>query len=123
MEKSVARKVGKMMSVGFTLPIATRTATREEGNSCKEVAFKTKNIAEAYSEFSVLFNNCAACTPYGVAAPEIPKTFTDKFIQTAERAASSSVLSKRLAAGFKILETPRVTPLSSHSFINPIQTA
>jgi ribonuclease R len=53
-EKTDVNRVGRIISVGAPLPIATRTATSEVGKSCKEVAFKTKNIADENSAFSVL---------------------------------------------------------------------
>ena len=47
-ENAVASRVGKIISLGFALCKATRTAIMDEGKICKEVAFKTKNIAEEY---------------------------------------------------------------------------
>ena len=111
------------MSVGLALCIATRTATREEGKICKDVALSTKNIADEYSALSVLSKSCAALIPYGVAAPEIPKRLTDTFILTADKDCSSSVFSKCLRAGLINRETPRATPLSSHKRMSPIHTA
>ena len=62
-EKADVSRVGRIISVGALLPIATRTATKEEGKTCKEVAFKTKNIADENSALSVLSKSCAVRTP------------------------------------------------------------
>ena len=55
--------VGKIISVGAALPIATRTDTMEVGIICKEVALSTKNIAEENSALSVSSKSCAVFTP------------------------------------------------------------
>ena len=119
----MVRRVGRIMSVGAAEFKAVRTAIMEAGKICKEVAFSTNNIAEAYSAFSVRSKRLAALIPYGVAAPEIPNRLTEKFIQAASRASLSSVFKSRFAMGFNKRETPRATPLSSHTFIKPNQTA
>ena len=62
-EKIVVSKVGKIMSAGAALCREVRRVTIEAGNSCKEDAFNTKNIAEAYSACSVLSSNFAALMP------------------------------------------------------------
>ncbi len=112
-----------MISFGFALFIATRTAIIDAGNSCKEVAFNTKNIAEEYSAFSVLSSKFAALIPYGVAAPEMPSRLTERFIHAASSVFSSFVFRILDATGFKRRDTPRATPLSSHTFISPSHTA
>ena len=53
-DEQEARKVGKIISAGATLPKAVRMPTTEVGISCKEVAFNTKKVAEEYSASSVL---------------------------------------------------------------------
>ncbi len=87
-----------------------------------DVAFNTNSILEEYSASSDLSKSLAAQIPYGVAAPEMPSKLTDIFIQTASSVCGSSVLKIFRANGFKILETARETPLSSHTFISPNQT-
>ncbi len=62
-ENTVVRSVGKIISVGDALPMETRMAMMDAGISCKEVAFRTKNIAEAYSACSVLSKRLAALMP------------------------------------------------------------
>ncbi len=115
--------VGTRIFKGLALFKATRTPIIEVGISCKEVAFKTKNIADEYSAFSVLSRSFALSMPKGVPAPEIPSRLTDKFILIAPSARSSSVLNSRLERGRKSLEIPRVTPLSFHTCISPSHTA
>jgi len=121
-EKSVVIKVGITISVGAALCIATRTPIIDVGISCMDVALSTKNIDEAYSGCGDVSKSRAALMPYGVAAPEMPKRLTDKFIDTASNVSASSVLNTLFTNGFKRRETPRETPLSSHTFINPNQT-
>ena len=121
-EKELTIKVGKMMSLGAALCMATRTATSEEGKICKEVALSTKNIAEEYSALSVLSKSCAVFTPYGVAAPEMPSILTEKLIHAVSTASSLLVFKIRRASGFKMREILRAKPLSSHTFIRPIHT-
>ena len=111
-----------MIAAGAALPSALRIPIIEVGISCNDVAFKTNSIHEAYSAFCVLSSSCAAFTPYGVAAPEMPRRLTDKFMQTASSVVLSSVQNTRLARGRSSLETPRDTPLSSQTRISPSHT-
>ena len=122
-ENKEASRVGSIISVGLALPSDVRTAMMDVGRICKDVAFNTKKSADEYSASSVLSSKVTACTPYGVAAPEMPKRLTDKFIQTTCRVFSSSVWNIRFASGFKSLEIPCVTPLSSQTRIKPSHTA
>ena len=122
-EKSEASSVGSTIYVGFILPKEVLTAIMDVGNSCIEVAFKTKNNAEAYSGYSERSRRFATLIPYGVAAPEMPSKLTDKFMQTADKVSSSSVLKSFFAIGFKNLERAFETPLSSQTCISPIHTA
>ncbi len=123
MEKQVTRNVGSRTSLGVALCMASRMLMTDEGKICNEVAFNTNSIADAYSAFSVLSKRCAARTPYGVAAPDIPKRLTEKFMQTFCKAILSSVFKSFFTSGCNSADMPRVTPLSSHRCINPIQTA
>ena len=59
-EKSVHKKVGRMISFGDALPSATLTAISELGKSCKPEVLMAKNMAEEYSAFSVLSRSFAA---------------------------------------------------------------
>ena len=122
-EKTVARKVGKIISVGLALCMATRTATREEGKICKDVALSTKNIAEEYSALSVWSRSCAALMPYGVAAPEMPSRLTDKFILKQSSVSWLSVLKILRDNGLTALDIACVRPESFHTFISPSHTA
>lgn len=122
-ENKVVKRVGRMIEVGFALCIEVSIATIEAGKSCKEVAFSTKNIAEAYSASGVLSRSFAAFTPYGVVAPEIPSRLTERFIHTAPSASSSSVRNNFRATGLSSRDMPRATPLSSHTRISPIHRA
>ena len=90
-ERADESKTGNTISLGVALCRATRTEIRDVGRSCNDVAFKTKNIAEAYSDCGVLSSNFAAVIPYGVAAPEMPSRLTEIFIEIASMAALSSV--------------------------------
>ena len=121
-ENRVVITVGKIIEAGAALPSAVRIPIIEVGISCSEVAFNTNSIHEAYSAFFVLSSSCAAFTPYGVAAPEMPRRLTDKFIQTASSVGLSSVQNTRFATGLSSLETPRETPLSSQTRISPSHT-
>ena len=114
--------VGITISVGAALCIATRTPIMDVGISCIDVALSANSIDEAYSACGDLSKSCAAFIPYGVAAPEIPSKLTERFIEIASSVCISSVLNNFLASGFNSFETPRETPLSSHTFIKPSQT-
>jgi len=48
-ERADVSKMGNTISLGAALWRATRTAIKDVGKICNDVAFKTKNIAEAYS--------------------------------------------------------------------------
>ncbi len=119
----MVRTVGKMMSVGAPLPKAARTPTTEVGISCMLVAFKAKNIQEAYSACGDLSRSFAASIPYGVAAEPIPRKLAARFMLTAASVFSSSVLNSFFASGFMSFDTPRVKPQSSHTCISPSHTA
>lgn len=116
-------RVGRIMSAGEPLPSAARTPTTEVGMSCMLVAFRAKNMQEAYSACGELFSSFAACIPYGVAAAPMPSRLAARFMLTAEIVCSSSVLKSFLARGFTSLDTPRVKPQSSHTCISPSHTA
>ncbi len=118
----VQKIVGKITSAGDALCNATRIPIIEVGISCKDVALSTKNILDAYSACSLLSSRRAAWIPYGVAAPEMPKKLTERFIQTASSVAVSSVLNSLFASGRKSFDTPRDTPHASQTFISPSHT-
>ncbi len=62
-ENAEVKRIGSTISLGLALCRATLTAIREAGKSCKEVAFKIKNIAEAYSAWGELSKRLAALMP------------------------------------------------------------
>ena len=123
METAVQMKVGRIMSAGAPLPKDARKPTTDVGRICKDVAFKTKNIQDAYSGCGDLESNAAARTPYGVAAPPSPSILHERLMLMVCKVSSSFVLKSFRHIGRSKREILRLIPLSSHTCINPIQTA
>ena len=122
-EKAVHSSEGITMSAGAPLPSEARRPTTEVGNSCNEVAFKAKNMHEAYSAFWDLSNSLAPSIPYGVAAPPSPSRLHERLALMACRVGSSSVRNNRLQTGRSSFAIPLVIPHAFHTSISPIQTA